>query len=183
MDSSKILKKAVDEVAENFGQALSERNAEILKKAQAAGERGEISLHDMLKLEGYVRKGKKIPADFLRSIGVDVPGEPTRREALNEMVKALDRGEISQREFSIGEDELNRGVETPQTILKALESRRAEIAEDERFQKSLKKQKQIRVTPEVDVSTNFDRFFRSGQPLAGGKRNFVNSFLPPHLRT
>lgn len=50
-----------------------------------------------------------MPDDFLRRLGINVPGKATRSEAVMGLEKALDEGEISFREFSIGEDLLNRG--------------------------------------------------------------------------
>jgi hypothetical protein len=69
-----------------------------------------------------------------------MPGKSTRGEALAAMEGALERNEITFREFTVGEDQLNKGLETPSTILKSLQTRRKEPdGQDERLEKAEKK--------------------------------------------
>jgi len=118
----------------------------VMQKAMEAAERGDLSWHELEVLEAGLKKGKRLSPDFLRSLGIDMQGKATRQEALAAMEKALERGEISFHEFEVGEDSLNKGTETPASILKALETRRtdSESSEDE-LSKSDKQSPTIRV--------------------------------------
>ncbi|MBA7483060.1 hypothetical protein ES707_18571 [subsurface metagenome] len=133
---------------EGFRKAFNQTSRElkeignklILQKATLAMEQGDLSWHELEVLEAGLKKGRRVSPDFLRSLGiVDMPGKPTRREAILAMEKSLERGEITFREFTRGEDGLNAKTETPSTILKSLQTRRKEDdGQDERLGKAEK---------------------------------------------
>lgn len=125
----------------------------IMQKATEAMEQGDLSWHELEVLEAGLKKGKRLSPDFLRSLGiVDMPGKPTRHEVLRAMEGALERNEITFREFTVGEDQLNKGLETPASILKALETRREEDdGQDERLEKAEKKSPTIHVAEKREI--------------------------------
>ncbi len=115
-------------------------NKLVLQKAMEALEAGRLTWHQVEVLEAGLKKGKRLSPDFLRSLGVAMPGGSTRGEAIAAMEGALERNEITFREFTVGEDQLNKGLETPSTILKSLQTRRKEPdGQDERLEKAEKK--------------------------------------------
>ncbi len=103
-----------------------EEKEAILEKTTEAGQKGLISLKDAIKLEGRLQKGLPIPEDWLRFIGYGSLSKAihdesiTRREVLAELSSALNAKEITFRSFTIAEDRLNKGLETPTSLLKSL---------------------------------------------------------------
>jgi len=78
----------------SFGKTTKELrelgNEVIMQKAMEAFERGDLTWHQLEVLEIGLKKGKWLSPDFLRSLGIDMQGKPTRREALAAMEKALE---------------------------------------------------------------------------------------------
>ncbi len=128
-------------------------NEVIMQKAMEAAERGHLTWHEVETLEIGLQHGRRCSPEFLRSIGINVEGRPTRQEALAAMQKALDEGKISFHEFQLGEDALNKRSETPETILKALESRCKEDGEQgDRLEKGEKKEIRVVERQEIPLS-------------------------------
>ncbi|MBA7544169.1 hypothetical protein ES705_36517 [subsurface metagenome] len=147
---------------EGFQKAFNQTSKElkeignklILQKATEAMEQGGLTWHELEVLEAGLKKGRRVSPDFLRSLGIDLPGKPTRKEALAVMGEALEKGEITFREFTRGEDALNKKIETPVSILKALETRRtkdSESSEDERLSKAEKRSPTIHVSERREI--------------------------------
>ncbi len=126
---------------------------EALNLMQKAAHAEYISLREFSILEDKLNRKQLSPAAIVKSIqdkerkqGVGSSGLKktfgsgsrleVRRKVLDELGESLNRGEITLREHSRGEDAINQGTETPASILKALETRRQDKAEEERLQKS-----------------------------------------------
>ncbi len=126
---------------------------EALIKMGKAFEVGVLSLREHSILEDKLNRKQVSPTSIIKalrdkegrlnagssrlkkSFGT-VKGLEVRRKVLDELGESLNRGEITLREHSRGEDAINQGTETPASILKALETRRQEKGEQERLQKS-----------------------------------------------
>ncbi|MBW8003100.1 MAG: hypothetical protein FVQ80_13955 [Planctomycetes bacterium] len=139
----KDFQKSIDELEKAFADPpkpqrsktqpryTQEEKEAILEKATEAGQKGLIDLKDAIKLEGRLQKGLPIPEDWLRFIGYGSLSKAihdesiTRREALAELSSALDSKEITFRNFTVAEDRLNKGLETPTSLLKSLRASRS----------------------------------------------------------
>ncbi len=150
----------------------------VLKKAMQVAERGDFDFHEVEKIASRLQKGEKIPGDFLRTIGINVPGKPTRREAIYTMQKALSAGLISHLEFGRGEDGLNKGVESPETILEALKTRSNNKGEGERLAKSEAGggERSPGVKSRLEKSQSVDLAILFNDHLTGEQETFLRQF-------